>query len=101
MMRRDLLLLAFQRNVESAYLAYDRDCWSGIKFAARALREETQYEVGMENLNAQLLLTPAINNRTADYKSYQYLFNNLIQMFQWPVMFNAVNVVSAAFTIGG
>uniref|UniRef100_A0A915DQ36 Uncharacterized protein n=1 Tax=Ditylenchus dipsaci TaxID=166011 RepID=A0A915DQ36_9BILA len=82
----------YEKFVEEAYSNYSYECWHGIKFAALSVRNEIQYQGGVDRLNDELKLSPPIDDNKVDYKSFQNLHHNLIQLFEVPVVYNQVNV---------
>lgn len=82
----------FESFVEEAYSNYSYECWHGIKFAAKSIRNEIQYQEGVDRLNDQLKLRPPIDDNKVDYKSFQNLHHNLLQLFEVPVVYNKVNI---------
>ncbi|KAI1707614.1 serine carboxypeptidase s28 domain-containing protein [Ditylenchus destructor] len=82
----------YERNVELAYSNYSYECWHGIKFAALSIRNEIQYEEGVDRLNQHLKLVPQIDDYRVDYKSFQNLFSGIMKLFEIPVQYNKVNV---------
>ncbi|KAI1714120.1 serine carboxypeptidase s28 domain-containing protein [Ditylenchus destructor] len=82
----------YERNVEVAYSNYSYECWHGIKFAALSIRNEIQYEEGVDRLNQHLKLVPQIDDYRVDYKSFQNLFSGIMKLFEIPVQYNKVNV---------
>ena len=66
-------------------------CYHGTKLAARAIRQEMQYQQGLIRLNSELQLTPGLNETADDYKSFQFVHMELMPLFQYPVLYNHVN----------
>jgi pimeloyl-ACP methyl ester carboxylesterase len=82
----------YEQFVEQVYANVSYECWHGIKFAAKAIRNEEQYENGVDRLNDELKIDPKIDERTVDYKSLQHVNRNLLKLFEVPVVYNKVNV---------
>ncbi|KAI1721737.1 serine carboxypeptidase s28 domain-containing protein [Ditylenchus destructor] len=82
----------FESFIEQSYANYSYECWHGIKFSAIAIRNEIQYEGGVNHLNNELKLQPFIDDSSVDYKSLQNLHHNLVQLFELPVVYNKVNI---------
>ncbi|KAI1701854.1 serine carboxypeptidase s28 domain-containing protein [Ditylenchus destructor] len=81
----------YEKFVEEAYSNYSYECWHGIKFAALSVRNEIQYQAGVDRLNYEFKLTPNIDDNKVDYKSFQHLHHNIIQLFEVPIVYNKVN----------
>ena len=85
------ILPEYELNLREALQNYSFNCESGVKLAARAIRQEMQYAEGQVRLNSELNLAPGIDGYTVDYKMGQYLNMLLMPLIQYPVMYNHVN----------
>ncbi|KAI1698357.1 serine carboxypeptidase s28 domain-containing protein [Ditylenchus destructor] len=61
-------------------------------FYSLSLRNELQYEEGVDRLNEHLKLKPPLDGYRSDYKSFQNLHHNIMKLFEIPVEYNKVNV---------
>lgn len=57
----------YEKFVEEAYSNYSYECWHGIKFAALGVRNEIQYQAGVDRLNYEFKLQPNIDDNKVSW----------------------------------